>query len=143
MEDKETYPDSSDLLPKLEAEQRKKGWISEKSLKKISKDTGIHISRVYAAASFYAHLHLEKQGKYIIEICNSPGCYLNGSLNIIKMIEKKLKIKSGETTKDGKFSLHISSCIGCCNMAPAMMINKEVYGNLTKNKIEKIINEIR
>lgn len=137
--DYEVYPPCPELLPKLEAEQRKNKWISEKALKRISLETKIPISRVYATASFYAHLHLDKQGKYIIEICNSPSCYLNNSLNIIKFIEKELKIKSGQTSKNKKFSIHISSCIGCCDKAPAMMINKKVHTSLTKEKIKEIL----
>ena len=69
--------------------------------------------------------------------------YLNKSINIIKFIEKELKIKSGQTTKNGKFSLHIVSCIGCCNKAPAMMINKKVFGNLTKERIREIIEKLK
>lgn len=139
----EIYPSSAELLPKLEKEQEKNSWISEEALKRISKETGIPISRVYATATFYAHLHLEKQGKYVIEICNSPSCYLNGSIDMIKFIEKELKIKSGQTSKDGKFSLHIGSCIGCCDKAPAMMINKKVHGNLTKEKIKEILEKCK
>lgn len=141
--DYETYPPCPGLLPKLEKEQKKKGWISEKALKSISTETKIPVSRVYATASFYAHLHLEKQGRNIIEICNSPSCYLNSSLDLIKLIEKELKIKSGQTSKNKKFSLHICSCIGCCNKAPAMMINRKVHGNLTKEKVKEILKKCK
>ena len=137
--DYEVYPPCPELLPKLEAEQEKNGWISEKALKMISLECKAPISRVYAAASFYSHIHLKKQGRYIIEICNSPSCYLNGSLNLIHFIEKLLKIKSGQTTKSGKFSLHICSCIGCCDRAPAMLINKKPYTSLTEEKARKIL----
>lgn len=143
MVDMEVYPECPELLPLLEKEQKKKGWVSEDALKSISLKLKMPISRVYATASFYAHIYLEKQGKYIIEICNSPSCYLNGSLNLIKLIEKELKIKSGQTAKNKKFSLHICSCIGCCNIAPAMMINKKVYGNLTKEKAIKILKKLK
>lgn len=143
MEDKESYPDSAELLPLLEKEQKSKGWISEEALKRISKETGIHVARVYGAATFYSHLHLRKQGKYIIEICNSPSCYVNSSIDMIKIIEKELNIKSGQTTNDRKFSLHICSCIGCCDKAPAMMINKKVYGNLTEEKIKDILKKCK
>lgn len=139
MDTAEVYPPCPKLLPKLKAEQKKKGYISEQAFKRISNETGVPISRVYAAATFYTQLFTRKQGKYVIEICNSPSCYINGSLDIIKIIEKELKIKSGQTTKNGRFSLHIGSCMGCCNKAPAMMINKKVYGNLTEEKIKKIL----
>jgi len=132
------------LLPLLRKIQEKERYISEDSLKKLSKKTGIPIVKLYAAATFYARFHTaHKQGKYIIEICNSPSCYLNGSMDIIKYLEKKLKIKSGDTTKNKKFSLHIGSCIGCCDKAPAMKINKKVYGNLTKEKIDSILKKLK
>jgi NADH-quinone oxidoreductase subunit E len=127
------------LLSELRKVQEKEGCISEKAMKELSKRLKIPISRIYGVATYYAHLHMNQQGKYIIEICDSPSCYVNGSLDIIKYIIKKLGIKSGETTKDKKFSLHICSCIGCCDQAPAMKINKKVYGNLTKEKIDSIL----
>jgi len=131
------------LLPLLKKIQKKEGYVSEQAMKKLSKKLGIPIVKIYAAATFYAQIHTKPQGKYIIEVCNSPSCYLNGSLNIIKFLEKKLKIKSGQTTKDKKFSLHICSCIGCCSRAPAMKINKEVHGLLTKKKIEEILKQCK
>jgi NADH:ubiquinone oxidoreductase subunit E len=141
--DYETWPSCRDVLPKLRKEQEKKGCISEEAVKKISKQTGVPVSRIYAAASFYAHLHFNRQGKYVIEICNSPSCYLNGAVDVIKTIIKELKIKSGQTTKDGLFSLHICSCIGCCDKAPAMKINKKLYTNLTEEKIKEIIKKCK
>ena len=127
------------LLPLLRKIQEKEGYVSEEAMKKLSVETNIPIVKIYAAATFYAMIHTTPQGRYIIEICNSPSCYLNGSMNLIKHLEKKLKIKSRQTSKDKKFSLHISSCIGCCDKAPAMRINGKVYDNLTKNKIDTII----
>lgn len=131
------------ILPELESIQKRFGYISEKEMKKLSEKLDVPISHIYGVATFYAHLYTKPQGKYIIKICNSPSCYLNGSLNIIKYIEKKLKIRSGQTTKDKRFSLHIESCIGCCDQAPAMLINEKVYGNLTKKKIEDILKKLR
>ena len=131
------------LLPELRRIQKKDGYVSEEAMKQLSKKLGIPIVKIFGAATFYAMIYTKPQGKYVIEICNSPSCYLNNSLNIIKYIEKKLKIKSGETTKDKKFSLHIGSCIGCCDQAPAMKINKKVYGELTKPKIDEILKKCR
>ncbi|MBW2977801.1 NAD(P)H-dependent oxidoreductase subunit E [Candidatus Woesearchaeota archaeon] len=134
---------SEPLLTTLRKIQKKDGHISEKAIREINKKTGIPLSVIYGTATFYAKLHTQKQGKYIIEICNSPSCYLNGSLNLIKFLVKKLKIKSGQTTKDKKFSLHICSCIGCCNEPPAMLINGKPYTNLTKEKIESILKKLK
>ena len=131
------------LLPLLRKAQEKEGCVSEDSVKRISRKTGLPASQVYGAMTFYSMLHTRKQGRNIIEICNSPSCYLNGSLNIIKFIEKKLGIKSGQTTKDMKFSLHICSCMGCCYKPPSMRLNGKVYGKLTKKRIEEILNGCR
>lgn len=127
------------LLAELEKIQKKYSYIPEKEAKKLSKRLNIPISRIYGVITFYSHLYTEKQGKKNIKICNSPSCYLNGSLDLIKEIESILKIKSGQTTKDRKYSLHITSCIGCCNKAPAMLINDKLYYNLTKEKIKEIL----
>ncbi|MBN1385860.1 NAD(P)H-dependent oxidoreductase subunit E [Candidatus Woesearchaeota archaeon] len=123
--------------------QDKEGYVSEEAMKKLSKKTGIPIVKLYAAASFYSFIYTKPQGKYVIRLCNSPSCYLNGSLNIAEWIEKELGIRSGETTKDRLFSFHIGSCIGCCNEAPAMMINDKVYGNLTEQKVKGIFEKCR
>jgi NADH-quinone oxidoreductase subunit E len=127
------------LLDELRKVQNKEGYVSERSARKINKKTGIPLTRIYAAATFYAKIHTQPQGKYIIEICNSPSCYINGSLNLIKYLIKKLGIKSGQTTKDKKFSLHIGSCIGCCDEAPAMRLNGKPHTKLTKERLDKII----
>jgi len=131
------------LLAELRKIQKKQGYISESAIRKLNKKTGIPLSRIYGVATFYAKLFTKPQGKYVIEICNSPSCYLNGSLNLIKFLEKKLKIKSGQTSKDQKFSLHICSCIGCCDKAPAMLLNGKSYTNLTQEKIESLLRKCK
>ncbi len=133
----------AELLPLLENIQRKQGYLCEEELKKLSKRTGIPLSEIFGVASFYAHFELTAKGKNIIRVCNSPSCYLNGSLDIIEFMEKELKIKSGQTTKDKRFYLEIGSCIGCCDKAPAMMINEKIYTDLTEEKIKKILKEYK
>jgi NADH-quinone oxidoreductase subunit E len=131
------------LLPILQEEQRKNGYISEEALKKISKDAKIPISRLYGIATFYAMLHTKKQGKYVIEVCISPSCCVNGSNDIINVLEHELKISIGETTKNKLFSLYSSSCIGCCDEAPAILINGKPYKRLNEKKIKSILKKLR
>ena len=131
------------LLNVLKEVQEKEGYISEDALKRISIEYNIPISRLWGIATFYFLLHTKKMGKHVIHICDSPSCYVNGSLDLIKFLEKKLKIKLDETTKDRKFSLYASSCIGCCDHAPAMMIDGKAYTDLTEEKIEKIIGDLK
>ncbi len=131
------------LIEELWKIQKKEGFISEESIRNLNRKTGIPVSRIYGVLTFYSMFHTKKQGKYIIEICNSPSCYLNGSVTLIEFLEKELKIKSGDTTQDGMFSLHITSCLGLCNESPAMLINKKPYTRLTKKKIREILKKCR
>ncbi len=131
------------LLNLLVKEQKKHGYLTEEILKNISKKTNIPISRLWGVATFYFLLHTKPQGKYVIHICNSPSCYVNGSLNLIGYLEKKLKIKLDQTTKNKKFSLYSTSCIGCCDKAPAMMINGKVYTDLTEKRIDEILKKFK
>lgn len=131
------------LLTEFKRIQKREGFVSEKSMKLLSRKLKMPISKIYGVATFYSMVHVKKQGKNVIEICNSPSCYVNGSLDLIKFIEKKLNIKSRQTTKDGRFCLHICSCIGCCDKSPAMKINGKVHYNLTKEKILEILKQCR
>jgi len=131
------------LLPELVKAQKKYGYLSEETLKKISKELKIPISRVFGVATFYSFLHTEKIGKNIIHVCNSPSCHVNGSWDIIKFFEDELEVVLGQTTHDKKFSLFESSCIGCCDEAPAMLLNGKPYTNLTKEKIKKILRKCK
>lgn len=123
------------LLPILKKEQKKNNYVSEDALKRISERTKIPISRVYGVASFYSMLHTKKQGKYIIYVCDSPSCHVNNSKKIISYLKKRLKNKK-------KFSLYITSCIGCCDKAPAMLLNGKAHTELTKEKIDGIIKKL-
>ena len=131
------------LLPILTEIQDKYGYISESIVRQLSKKTKIPMAEIYGVATFYSFLSTKPQGKNRIHICNSPSCYLNGSLDIIKFLEKELGIKSGETTGDKLFSLHIGSCIGCCDKAPAMLVNGKLYSDLTERKMRAIIKKCR
>lgn len=129
------------LLELLKKEVKKKGFISEEAAKRISKKLDVPISRVYGVATFYSFLHTKPQGKNVIHICTSPTCTIHQSLDLVKFLQKELKIKLGQSTK--KFSLYETSCIGCCDEAPAMLLNGKPYTKLTKEKIRKILRKCK
>jgi NADH-quinone oxidoreductase subunit E len=131
------------LLNVLHEEQDKKGYISVEALKRISNEYDIPISRLYGVTKFYTMLRTEPQGKHIIELCGSPTCVLNESREIERFIEKELKVKIGETTKDKKFSIYKTSCIGCCDEPPAMLLDGKSVTNLTIPKIKKLLTELK
>jgi NADH-quinone oxidoreductase subunit E len=142
---KKKYPEETHyiLLNILKDAQEKKGYLSEKTMRKISEKYDIPLARLYGIATFYMMLKTKSQGKNIIEICSSPSCILNDSITVEEALKKKLGIGSGETTKDKLFSLYRTSCIGCCDQAPAMLINGKPFGKLTIKKIDEIIDKIK
>ncbi|TFG90882.1 MAG: NADH-quinone oxidoreductase subunit NuoE [Candidatus Atribacteria bacterium] len=123
--------------------QSPQNYISEENIKTLSEKMKIPISDIRGTASFYTMYSFDPRGKYVIRVCESPPCHILGAQTIFKAIETKLGIKEGETTKDGFFTLEGTSCLGVCSVAPAMMINDEVYGNLDEEKIGKILEQIR
>lgn len=123
--------------------QSQQNYISEEEVKLIAKGLDVSFSKAYAAASFYSMLSTERRGKYVIQICNSAPCYLNGGKEVTKIIKGIVGIDIGEVTDDGLFSLEFTSCIGACDVAPAIRINNTLYGNLNEEKLTEIINSIR
>ena len=129
------------LLNILKEEQDKHGYLSEHILKQISIEQDIPIAKLYAVATFYTMLHTEKQGKYIIELCGSPSCVLNNGMLIEQFLEQELGIKFGQTTPDKKFSIYKTSCIGCCDEAPAMLVNGAPYTKLTVERLKELLDK--
>ncbi len=128
-----------ELLVLLQKTQNELGYLSEESMAELAKSLDLSISDVYGVATFYSFLSAKPLGRNIIRICKSIPCYLKNCQIIINTVEKEIGIKPGETTPDGKFSFQLTNCIGACDKAPAMMINNDVYDNLTPSKISKIL----
>ena len=131
------------ILNILREEHQKEGFLSEDALKKLSTKTKIPISKLYGIATFYSLLHTEKQGRYVIHLCGTPACYLNDVKDIERFLEKELGIEVGKTTKDGIFSLYRITCIGCCDEAPAMLVNNIPFTRLTEQKVLEILKRCR
>jgi len=127
------------VLGALKEMQRRYGYLPEKEVIELSKKINVPVVEIYSAATFYSMLSVDKKGKKVVRVCNSPSCYLNGSLNVLKEVEKLLGVGVGERSKDGKFSLELTSCIGCCDKAPAIMINDELIVNVTKEKLKELL----
>ena len=112
------------------------------TLEELAKAMNIPVSDIAGTLSFYTMFSTKPRGRHIIRLCDSPPCYIMGSENILDALQKKLGVKLGETTPDRNFTLETSSCLGTCGVAPAMMIDDIVYGNLTKDKVSQIIDGI-
>lgn len=133
----------ADLIALLKEAQSKFGYVPEEVMAELAESLDIPINDVYGVATFYSFLSAKPLGRNVIRVCQSLPCYLKNYQTIIESVEKEIGIKTGETTPDGRFSLQLTNCIGACDKAPAMMINQDVYGDLTPGKISKILAEYK
>ena len=131
--------DQQNVLVLLEAARNKHGYVPEKSIVEVAKSLNISESDVYGVATFYSFLSTRPLGRNVIRVCKSLPCYLKDSRMVIESVDKELGIKPGETTPDNKFSFELTNCIGACDKAPAMLINSDVHGDLTPEKISQVL----
>lgn len=142
----EKYPQQEDSLIEilLEFQNAKPShFISEEEAKEIADYLHLSEAKVCSTISFYSFFRTENKGKHIIQVCGGVPCHVATDVNIVKILEKELGIKVGETTENKQFSLEYTSCIGHCDEAPAMRIDDKIYTNLTANKIKAILAEYR
>ena len=127
------------LLQMMKEAQEKSGYISEEAMAHMAETLQLPIGDVYGAATFYSFLSTKPLGRHVIRICKSVPCLLQHGERLIETIGKELGIAPGETTPDGRFSFELTNCIGACDQAPAMLVDDEVYGDLTTEKIREIL----
>lgn len=139
----EKYSSPGDLIAALQDIQKEFGYLSEEHMEALSKKIKAPLSRISGVATFYSMFRLKPIGKNHISMCRGTACHVHNSETLLRFIEKKLNIKSGEMTDDGHISLETVNCIGACAKAPAMMVNGKVYGNLDEKKIDKLIEDLR
>ncbi len=118
-------------------------YISEEAVQAISEYLNIPSNHIYGVITFYSMYSTKPRGKNIIRLCESPHCYIKGSENILRKLKNALNVGIGETTKDKLFTLELCACLGVCGNAPVMMINDDVYGDLTEEKIDEILARLR
>jgi len=131
------------LLPILQGVIEKERSVSDFAMVEIAKQMGISAADVYGTATFYSFMDTEPRGEYVIRICKTITCFMKGKNQILLALEDALKIKLGETTPDRKFTLLETNCLGWCHKAPAMLINDEIYTDLTIEKVHEVIGEYK
>ncbi|MDD5092268.1 MAG: NAD(P)H-dependent oxidoreductase subunit E [Candidatus Wallbacteria bacterium] len=138
-------PDRSNLLEILHDIQRESGknFVSDRDMKEISAYIGMPVSQIESTVNFYTMFSRRPRGKFVIRICCSPSCSTGGPDDLLQLVCSELGVRKGGTTKDKLFTVEASSCLGLCDQAPAMMINDQVYGHLTREKIRSLIEDCR
>lgn len=131
------------IIPLLQGTQNLFGYIPREAFIMISEEAGIPLNELYGVATFYAQFRLKPVGKHIIKVCHGTACHVQNATAISIAIEESLSIKDGETTTDRLFTLESVACLGCCSLAPVMMIGDDTFGKLTGKSAVNIIREIR
>lgn len=119
------------------------GFLPLSAMNYVSENTSHKKATIYGVATFYTQFRLKPIGKYLILQCQGTACHVNGSKEISKVLCEELNIKPGETTEDGLFTIEDVACLGCCSLAPVIMINDEAYGNLTPASAIQVIKDIK
>ncbi|MCI7643216.1 MAG: NAD(P)H-dependent oxidoreductase subunit E [Lentisphaeria bacterium] len=135
--------DQARLIPILQAIQDEYNYLSRDVIRYVAAAIGVPPSQVYGVATFYAHFSLEPKGKYIIKLCDGTACHVKKSHGILNALFDRLKLSAEKrTSADGLFTLETVSCLGACGLAPVMVVNGEVHGQVTPEKALEIINSI-
>ncbi len=135
--------DRSKAIEVLQTVQQRFGYISEEAMKAISRHLGIPEIEVLGIATFYEQFRFSKPGKHTVKVCEGTACHVKGGAQLAGTIEETLKIKAGETTKDGQFSLERVACLGCCALAPVIVVDETAYGYCTPGRINNILDRYR
>ena len=131
------------MIPLLQGTQNLYRYIPREAFEKLAKETRLKLSDMYGVATFYSQFRLNPVGKHIVKICHGTACHVQNATAISEAVEDALGIKDGETTEDRLFTLESVACLGCCSLAPVMMIGDETYAKLTGNQAVKIVKEIK
>ena len=134
---------SSDVIPLLQAIQQRCGYLPREVLEAIAKRTRVSLTRIYGVATFYERFRFQPAGKHVIQACHGTACHVNGAKQTGRAIHQTLQIKDRETTADGLFTLETVACLGCCSLAPVMMIDDKVYGRLNPQRAQRILSGYR
>ena len=134
---------SSNLITILQKAQNIYGYLPKDVMYHIAENVGVTPAEVMGVATFYSQFRLTPIGKYLIMSCQGTACHVNGSERVFAAISGYLGIGNGETTEDGLFTLEEVACLGCCSLAPVIMINGEAYGNLTPDSAVEVIKNIQ
>jgi len=131
------------LMQTLQKAQEIFGYLPLEVQKFISDETNIPLADIYGVVTFYTQFTIEEKGKHTIGVCLGTACYVKGSQEIIDKLSDELNVKVGQTTEDKLFTLEATRCLGCCGLAPVMVVDEDVYGKVDSKKVPEIIAKYR
>ena len=135
--------DKDNLIQILNETQEKFGYVPKLAQMEISKYLNISMAEVYGVITFYSRFTLEPKGKYAISVCLGTACFVKGSEQILNRLKDRLKIDVGQTTRDGKFSIDATRCVGACGLAPVLTVNDVVHPSMTPDQVSQLIRKLK
>lgn len=139
----EKYRDKQGVaIPLLADVQREVGYVAKEAVEYVSRELSIPAAELFGVATFYAMFRFQPQGKYVVRLCRGTACHVQGSSRVGEQLERTLNVRDGETTEDLKFTLQYVACLGCCSLAPVMLVNDEVHGRLTPEKAVEVLENL-
>ncbi len=135
--------DKARLITILQKVQNEYRYLPEEVLTYIATALDMPVAEVYGVATFYAHFTLEPKGKYVVKVCNGTACHVKGAMSLVEVLYKKLNLSSDkDTTDDMLFTVETVSCLGACGLAPVMVVNDKVYGQVNQERTEEVIDQL-
>ena len=133
--------DQGELIPILQKVQGEFGYISEQSIKEVSRFLRISENQIYGVASFYSQFRFSPPGRNSVKVCLGTACHVRGGQALGAALGKQLRIAPGETTKDKRFDLQRVACLGCCALAPVVTVNADIYSRMTVLRLKRILDK--
>ncbi|MBE9551751.1 MAG: NADH-quinone oxidoreductase subunit NuoE [Proteobacteria bacterium] len=127
------------VIPLLQKTQELRGYLDREDMTAIAEATGKSPADIYGVATFYSQFRFQSAGKHTLKVCHGTACHVNGAERLDLALKTELGIEPGQTTEDGQFSVEKVACLGCCSLAPVVMLDQEVHGRLTGDKLKKIV----
>lgn len=131
------------LIPILQEIQESFGYLPEEALVFVSEEVGIPLGKIYGVVTFYSQFYLSPRGKNIMRVCHGTACHIGGAERISEAVSEELGVDEGATTEDGEFTVERVACLGCCSLAPCVMVNDETHARLSPRKIKRIVKKYR
>ena len=132
-----------DLIPVLQRVQDIFGYLRPETIRSVSRWLKISENEIFGVATFYAQFRFQPPGRHTLKICHGTACHVNGAESLDTTLQMELGIGAGQTTADGEFSLEKVACLGCCSLAPVVMLDAEVHGRLTGDKLKKVVRKVK
>jgi len=127
------------LIPVLQGAQSIYGYLPAHVMQEIAGELKVPFARVFGVATFYAQFHLKPRGRNVVRVCQGTACHVRGGEKIYEAVHKELGVGKGDSTDDGRFTFETVACLGCCGLAPVVMVNEDTYGRLTPDSVGPIL----